>query len=71
MQDHPVLGNPLFVREILAIIDEKVGFSAGEPPQRDSLVARARRATANALRRAADRVEARSPNSPDLVNCEN
>lgn len=70
MQNHPILGDPLFAKEMLRVIDESIGLSPGPPSPQESLIDRMRRAFAAFLRKAADRVEAQSHCKQVLVDCQ-
>lgn len=70
MQNHPTLGDSLFAKEMLRVIDESIGLSAGPPSRQESFIDRMRRTLAAFLRKTADRVETQSSCNQVLVDCQ-
>ena len=70
MQNHPAVGDPRFVGEFLDTINQNVTPSPTPPSRRRQPIRRLRQSVASAMRRAADRIEARPARQPTLSDCE-
>jgi hypothetical protein len=70
MQNHPAAGDPRFAAEFLDTIIQNVGPSPEPPSRRRHPIRRLRQSVAAAMRKAADRIEARPARQPTLSDCE-
>jgi hypothetical protein len=70
MQNHPAVGDPRFVGEFLDTISQSASPSPEPPYRRRQAIRRLRQSLASAMRKAADRIEARPAPQPTLSDCE-